>query len=296
MSWVSQARLFVLTLIGVGIVLNVVIGQIVRNVLKWAVYLDSIGTILAGALGGPLVGAATGALSNVVWGLIFNDPGIMPYALTAACIGACAAGAARLGAFKTIPTTLLAGLVTGAIAALVSAPITAYIQQGASGAGTIVLRELLTSTSDNLLQKVTFQGFVSDPLDKALSFLVVFGILQLLPESIRQRAAEARQVSRSNRLSARYGAAVLMSLVALSFAWVFRPAAPTCTASSIWRWCSARGTAGLARAFLPAVSVSSPTWRSSRRRSGPGWGRTIGCASSSSSRLRSSSRSLPTAS
>src|SRR5436189_5977941 len=99
-----------LTLIGVCIVINVLVGQIARNVLRLPIYLDSIGTILAGVLGGPLVGAATGALSNVIWGLILNDPGIIPYALTAACIGACAAGAARLGAFQRVPSTLLAGL------------------------------------------------------------------------------------------------------------------------------------------------------------------------------------------
>jgi len=170
------------------------------------------------------VGAATGALSNVVWGLLFNDPGIIPYALTAACIGACAAAAARLGAFASLPTTLLAGLITGAIAALVSAPITAYIQQGASGAGTVVLREVLASTSDNLLQAVTLQGFVSDPLDKALSFLAVFGLLHLMPAEVQQRFAEARQLSRSHRLSARYGAAVLLSLLAFLCTLVFRPA------------------------------------------------------------------------
>src|SRR5262245_56706064 len=107
MTWpavLGRARLYVVALIGVGIVLNVVVGQLVRNVLGWPIYLDSIGTILAGALAGPLAGAATGALSNIVWGLIFSDPGIIPYALTAACIGACAAGAAQLGAFDSIPS------------------------------------------------------------------------------------------------------------------------------------------------------------------------------------------------
>ena len=220
----GHARLYVLALIGAGIVLNVVIGQLVRNVFHLPIYLDSIGTILAGALGGPLAGAATGALSNLVWGLIFNDPGIVPYALTAACIGACASAAAMLGAFKSLPATLLAGLITGAIAALVSAPITAYIQQGASGGGTVALREVLASTSDNLLQAVTLQGFVSDPLDKALSFLAVFVLLRVLPRSILDRFTEARSFSRSKRVSARYGAAVVLSLLALICVWVFRPA------------------------------------------------------------------------
>ena len=99
-SWIGRARLYVLALIGVGVVLNVVVGQIVRNLLQLPIFLDSIGTILAGALAGPLVGAATGAISNLVWGIIFNDPGIIPYALTAACIGACAAGPRDLVPFR----------------------------------------------------------------------------------------------------------------------------------------------------------------------------------------------------
>ena len=196
----------VLALLGCGIVLNVVIGQLVRNVLRLPIYLDSIGTILAGALGGPLAGAATGAISNVVWGIIFQDPGIVPFALTAACIGVCAAGAASLGAFKYVSGSLLAGLVTGAIAALVSAPISAYVHQASNGAGQVALRALLASTGGNLLQAVTLQGFVSDPLDKALSFLAIYGLLRFLPSSIQnrlQRHAECRAPGACRRAMAR---------------------------------------------------------------------------------------------
>ena len=110
------------------------------------------------------------------------------------------------------------------ISALIAAPIGAYLQEGATSAGTVALREALGPTSSNLLQAVTLQTLISDPVDKALSFLVVYGILRLLPEAIRQRAAEAHSFSRSRRLSARYGVATLLSLVALLCAWVFLPA------------------------------------------------------------------------
>src|SRR6185437_1604845 len=92
-----------------------------------------------------------------------------------------------------------------------------------NGAGEIALRQLLASTSDNLLQAVTLQGFVSDPLDKALSFVAVYALLRLLPSSIQLRFADARRLSRSRRLSARYGAAVGMSVLALICVFVFRP-------------------------------------------------------------------------
>ena len=102
-----------LVLVGAGIVLNVGLGQVVRNILRLPVYMDSIGTILAGALGGPLVGAATGALSNVVWGLLFDDPKIIPYAITAAAVGVAAGIAGSLGAFRKPQWAILAGLVAG---------------------------------------------------------------------------------------------------------------------------------------------------------------------------------------
>jgi PAS domain S-box-containing protein len=206
-----------------GIVLNVVLGQLVRNVLKLPIFLDSIGTILAGALAGPLAGAAVGAGSNLVSGVLFRDPGLVPYAITAACIGLAASAAATLGAFKSLPATILAGLLTGVLAALVSAPISAYVHQATSSPGQVALTAVLASTGDNVLQDITLEGFVADPLDKALSFVAVFYILRYLPRNILQYFAEARSLSRSRRLSVRYGVAILLSLLALLFAWVFRP-------------------------------------------------------------------------
>jgi energy-coupling factor transport system substrate-specific component len=47
-------------LIAAAIILNIALGHLVQNILKWPLYLDSIGTILVGALLGPLAGAATG--------------------------------------------------------------------------------------------------------------------------------------------------------------------------------------------------------------------------------------------
>ncbi len=54
-------------LIPVAIAINLVIGQIVL-VLKLPVFLDSIGTVLVGAICGPWAGALTGALSNIICG------------------------------------------------------------------------------------------------------------------------------------------------------------------------------------------------------------------------------------
>jgi PAS domain S-box-containing protein len=172
---------------------------------------------------GPLAGAAVGAASNVLAGVLLGDPGIIPYAITAACIGVAAGVAATLGAFRSLPGVILAGLFTGVLAALVSAPITAYVQQATSSPGQVALVGVFASTGENLLKAVTLEGFVADPLDKAISFTIVYLILRALPSEIVRPLAEARAFSRSKRVSARYGVAAALSVVALVFVWVFRP-------------------------------------------------------------------------
>jgi energy-coupling factor transport system substrate-specific component len=91
----SDFSTLTLALIPVAIVINIVIGQIVQNVLKLPIYLDSIGTVLVGALAGPLAGAITGALSNLIWGYLLPSPigstTIGPFAIVAAVIGLLAA-------------------------------------------------------------------------------------------------------------------------------------------------------------------------------------------------------------
>jgi PAS domain S-box-containing protein len=213
-----------LALVLVGVLLNIAVGQVVRNVLRLPLYLDSIGTILAGALGGPLVGALTGALSNVVWGIIFRDPAIMPFAITAACIGVAAGIAASLGAFTNPLRTAVAGMLTGALAALVSAPIGAHVLQGNSGGGGAAVQEVLRATGANVLQAATLQGFISDPLDKTISFLVVWLILTLLPQSLRQQLEPAPVGPRSFRMRYRYGVAAGLSLLAFLTSVIFFPA------------------------------------------------------------------------
>ncbi len=204
--------------------IDVTLGQLVQNVLHWPIYLDSVGTILAGALGGPLVGLITGALANLTWGLVFSDPAIMPYAITAACIGVAAGLAARLGAFRNPLRAAVAGLLTGVMAALVSAPISAYLVQGRTGGGSSEVLRYLHNTGASMMQAATLQGFLSDPFDKLLSFLIVWLVLRVLPSWFKARLAGTEVTLGRWHFNSRYGVAAVLSAVAAAFSWVFLPA------------------------------------------------------------------------
>ena len=71
----------------IALAVNIALGHLMQFVLKTPLFLDSIGTILIGALLGPLAGALVGAFSNVIWYFILGDQSILPYAITAAFIG-----------------------------------------------------------------------------------------------------------------------------------------------------------------------------------------------------------------
>ena len=252
--WVArQFTTRVIVLMPVAIAINIVLGYTVQSGLKLPIYVDSIGTILVGVLGGPLPGMFTGALSNLIWQYapgIGSGSQIGPFAITAAVIGLLAGVWGQLGLFRprrghalnivaaVVAVVLIgamalytygrafsspdqfanatfksasafdksrffflvvmavfvvlvgwalvlrrdigavfaisAGLFTGIVAAVVSAPIYAFFYGGLSGSGTDAIVAAFRSGGDSLYQATLKQGLLSDPIDKMITTFVVF--------------------------------------------------------------------------------------------------------------------------
>ena len=167
------------SMIPVALVLNIVVGQIIGSV-GIPLYLDSTGTVLVAALAGPWAGIATGVLSSLVWSA-FN-PSVLPFAATSAAVGGLAGVAIKHGALKNIVTVLLSGAVIGIVVGMLAAPVAAFVYGGTAGVGTGAVVSLLREMGHSLLQSVTLQSFISDPLDKALVMLLVWLVLKSLPK------------------------------------------------------------------------------------------------------------------
>jgi hypothetical protein len=246
-----------LALLPLAIAINIAIGQIATGL---PVYLDSIGTVLVGALLGPWMGLLTGVLSNVIWTLLGNPIPIY-FAYVAGVIGLIAGFAGRAGAFTRpsprwvsalvgavflfaltlfllmflnrnpdpnayppFPTAAellqrfwyafliaavaggvagyfvfqrggyagLVGLITGIVAAVLSAPMSAYVFGGVTGAGTDLLVGAFRASGGSILESTFAQGTVSDPFDKMTSFLIVWLIIQSLPKRLIRRFPNTR--------------------------------------------------------------------------------------------------------
>jgi hypothetical protein len=70
-----------------------------------------------------------------------------------------------------------AGVITGIVAAFVSAPISAIVFNGVTGSGTDLLVAALRSGGASVFSAALGQGLFSDPIDKLITSFVVFIIL-----------------------------------------------------------------------------------------------------------------------
>jgi uncharacterized membrane protein YidH (DUF202 family) len=265
-SITSQFDTRTIVLIPIAIAINIILGQTVAAALKVPVYLDSIGTILVGVLAGPIAGAVTGGLANLIWTYVlpapFHSDYAAPFFIVAVEIGLLAGVFGRLGFFRSRPNTppnrlaiggivvvaiiavigiygflpyyakgvtffapadpslpapdaifviigwliaalliaavvgllillfvrrdlgaayvFVAGLTCGIVSAIISAPISTVFFSGVTGSGTDLLVAAFQKAGDELGSAVLKQGLLSDPIDKTLTFFVVFALLGAL--------------------------------------------------------------------------------------------------------------------
>ncbi len=144
------------------------------------------------ASGNQLIAAAVIAALAVVLLVIpilnnpaYTDPNIGGYpdwVFTAAAVIAVIA-AIVVGAFIYLRRDLagfwvaVAGVITGIIAAFISAPISAIAFGGVTGGGTDLLVAALRQGGSDVLNASLGQGLFSDPIDKTITSFVVFIIL-----------------------------------------------------------------------------------------------------------------------
>jgi hypothetical protein len=265
----SQFGTRTLVLMPLAIALNIVLGAAVANALKIPIYFDSIGTILVGVLCGPIAGAATGFLANVLWSYVMPPPfqyqPAAAFAVVAALIGLLAGAFARIGWFRprphrslgelllgalvaiavvgvmayyaytrfygseaipifnptnqdvlfsllgwvvvlvalagivgfaallivrrdlTVAYVVVAGVITGSLAAIVSAPIAANVFGGVTGSGVDFLVAAFRQAGSDLQAATLQQGLLVDPADKMLTCLVVYVIVTGMARRVRAR-------------------------------------------------------------------------------------------------------------
>lgn len=165
--------------------LNVGIGAIV-GIIKLPIYLDSIGTVIAAALGGWLYGATVGVLAVIIAAVAIT-PTAPAYAGTAIVIALCASILVKYGFLRATAMTVIGGLVIGVASAIASAPVTTYLYGGVSLAGADAVTAFFKAMGNTLIESVILGGLATDPVDKIATSIIALAILKTLPKRLFQR-------------------------------------------------------------------------------------------------------------
>ena len=129
--WTLKLSTAAIALIPAAIGINY-LGKLFAGLLKLPLWLDSIGTILASMLAGPIIGALSGIFNNVIFGVTV-DPISTVYAVTSGAIGLVVGMMAYKGWLKNLKTVIIVGLVVGLVAAIISTPLNINFWGGQTG-------------------------------------------------------------------------------------------------------------------------------------------------------------------
>ncbi len=168
--------------IAFGAALNLSLGQL-TGLLKLPLYLDSLGTVLVAVLCGPWAGVLAGIVANTTASVLFSPP-MLFFIPTVLLIGAFSGFWAKRGFFQKWYLVLAGGILQGILAALVSAPISAYLFSGVTLGGTDFLVMYFRAIGKSLLESTLLQGLATDPVDKTITYLIVFLVIRRLPHRL----------------------------------------------------------------------------------------------------------------
>ncbi|HEY8346031.1 MAG TPA: ECF transporter S component [Symbiobacteriaceae bacterium] len=129
--WAFRFTTLTLVLIPVAVGINYV-GKLFASTLKLPLWLDSIGTVLSGMLAGPWVGAISGAVNNIIFGLT-ADPISFWYLITSIAMGLVVGYLAFTGWINSFGRAVVLGFIVALVATVVSTPINVILWEGMTG-------------------------------------------------------------------------------------------------------------------------------------------------------------------
>jgi energy-coupling factor transport system substrate-specific component len=179
----SKLTTMIIVLIPVAVGINYA-GKFFAEALKLPLWLDSIGTVLAAMLAGPIVGGISGAINNIIYGLTVGPVSFI-YALTSVGIGIVAGLLYKAKMFENAFRALISGLIIAVVATVISVPINVIFWEGQTGnVWGDALFAFLRSKNVGIWLASFFDELVVDLVDKVLTVFIAYGIFRALPKSL----------------------------------------------------------------------------------------------------------------
>lgn len=165
-----------LTVIALSVALNYV-GATIALFLKLPIYLDSIGTVFAGAFLGPIAGMLAGFISGLISGLTTDLFAL--YYLPVALVTGCMAGLLlhKQHRFRWLPLQSLAIALPGTV---LSTTITTVFFNGITSSGSSLLVQVLYGLGLSKFASVLIIQVITDYGDRLLSVILATAAITAL--------------------------------------------------------------------------------------------------------------------
>jgi energy-coupling factor transport system substrate-specific component len=189
-----------IVLIALCAALNLALGGIVY-LIKLPIYLDMVGTMLCALIlatrpSRAFIAAALAGILSFVVGVVFN-PFLPWFSLTVVTVAALTAfvtaksagplGTAPVSSAPFIGRVVGYGVLTGIVAAIVSAPVAVYLFGGVTGSGTALLIAFFMKIGNQLLNAALLSGLTAEPIDKTLQLLLAVLLYRATPRTMVDR-------------------------------------------------------------------------------------------------------------
>lgn len=168
-----------------------IVGQFFTQSLRLPLWLNIIGTIIAGVVAGPWVGFATGILTNVVAGFTIEGPTAFAFAIVNGVHGLVAGWLAQKGMYRNIWKAGIAGFISELFQIPVGTPIAVLLFGGITTGTSSLFTAFLMATGKGIWESVILGGILIDGGDKILSAVLAFLIIKALPKRILYRFSRA---------------------------------------------------------------------------------------------------------
>ena len=169
-----------------GLLINIG-GSKLALALELPVFLDSVGTMLAAALGGMIPGIAVGFLTNVIGGI--SDYTTAYYGVLNVLIALAAARFQRRGMFRR-PGGVIAAVISFALIGGGLGSVLTWMLYGSGfgeGISSVLAHRFYDGGISSVLLAQLAADMLIDLLDKTVSVLIVVTALRLIPDALQQK-------------------------------------------------------------------------------------------------------------
>lgn len=155
----------------VGIAINIILGIFVGGLKIPLLFMDTVGTVFTAVVLEPLWGACTGALTNVILGVL-KDPREIPFLLVNLAIGLIVGFIAKKRKFD-LKTAVVTGIILSIVAPLIGTPIAVFVYGGITGDFNDVFFTALKNSGQTIFSAAFLPRVASNLVDKIITCSIV---------------------------------------------------------------------------------------------------------------------------